>query len=48
MKKFLLMQSVAVLWGCSDFAGQWEESYGVAYAQSTDPGKVLVCLDGST
>ena len=48
MKKILLILSVAILWGCSDYAGQWEDSYGATYAQSTDPGTVLVCLEGST
>ena len=47
MKKKFLFLPVAVMWGCTDYAGQWEDSYGVAFAQgSSTPAQI--CVEGET
>lgn len=47
MKKKFLILPVAVMWGCTDYAGQWEDSYGVAFAQGSST-PALICVEGTT
>ncbi|MBR6453585.1 MAG: hypothetical protein IKS97_03270, partial [Fibrobacter sp.] len=47
MKKKFLILPVAVMWGCTDYAGQWEDSYGVAFAQGAST-TAQVCVEGTT
>ena len=47
MKKKFLILPVAVMWGCTDYAGQWEDSYGVAFAQGSSTS-ALICVEGTT
>jgi len=47
MKKTLLLLPVAAMWSCTDYAGQWEDSYGIAFAQSST-SEAQVCTDGAT
>lgn len=47
MKNRILLLPIAAMWGCTDYAGQWEDSYGVAFAQGSAP-TAQVCAEGAT
>ncbi|MDY6331419.1 MAG: hypothetical protein SPL52_07930 [Fibrobacter sp.] len=47
MKKILLMQSVAVMWGCTDYVGRWDDQYGTAFVEDSVP-VARVCEEYAT
>lgn len=47
MKKKIIILPVAAMWGCTDYVGQWDDQYGAAFAQPSNPS-ALVCVEGTT